>query len=200
MSLSRQVLSSPFDVPPRPRAEASKDAKGGESRIFFRQRILNPSTANTSENVTSAETEDQQPPGCILFDSRLIKGDVFANPIVTVTGQLQCNADEKNEAGRGASERGRRAVSTPPPVKGRHHVLVQTDYDEMAEAGLCAHSMTVTSCAQTVLQCWLQDQTIVGKEDVTSMGKKTDEHTQIFEHDSDCESLHDASNAQHQNL
>mmetsp|Transcript_42309 Transcript_42309/g.76325 ORF Transcript_42309/g.76325 Transcript_42309/m.76325 type:complete len:187 (+) Transcript_42309:61-621(+) len=176
MSLSRQVLSSPFDVAQRPRTAACKQngdrkrvKEGGSSlansKIMVDTRVVrrnpfNPSRAK-HDNVMQSDNTDQQP-GCILFDSRLIKGDIFANPIVTVTGGHECNDGEnrKEADSRGASACGRRAMSTPPPVKGRHHVSVQTDHFDMIDAGISQPLMSVTSCAQTDLLCSLQDQAI----------------------------------------
>lgn len=174
MSLSRQVLSSPFDVPQRPRTVASrqngdrKRVKEGGSSLANSNIQPRRSTFNPSKNDDAMETDNT---GCILFDSRLIKGDIFASPIVTVTGQHQCNDGEnrKEADSRGASACGRRAMSTPPPVKGRHHVSVQTDHVDMIDAGISQPSMSVTSCAQTDLLCSLQDQAIDvdnGEEDL----------------------------------
>mmetsp|Transcript_7257 Transcript_7257/g.18036 ORF Transcript_7257/g.18036 Transcript_7257/m.18036 type:complete len:202 (+) Transcript_7257:156-761(+) len=172
MSLSRQVFSSPFDVPQRPRTAASRQngdrkrvKEGGSSlatnsNIMVDTRVVGPcvvrrSTLNgttVKKNASEHSNEDQRP-GCILFDSRLIRGDVFANPIVTVTGQQH----ENKKRGRGTSAFGHRAMTTPPPVKGRRHVSVQTDDIDTSTVGACKQSpATLESCVQTELCCALK--------------------------------------------
>lgn len=174
MSLSRQVLSSPFDVPQRPRTAASRqngDRKRvkevgstlANSNIMVDTRVVRRSTFNPflAKNMndyvmeeSSTDSADHQQPGCILFDSRLIKGEVFANPIVTVSHLQQGNDDQK----RPKSACGIQTMPTPPPVKGRHHISVQTDDDkDMRELWGCEQYsfMSVASCAQTDLQCSL---------------------------------------------
>ena len=149
MSLSRQVLSSPFDAPQRPRTEASiqngdrkRVKEGGSnlaSNIMVDTRVVRRSIFNPSMVKNNSAEESSTEPGCILFDSRLIRGDVFANPIVTVTaGQQSQNHDENQKRNDAFS---RRAISTPPPVKGRHHAEVQTDeYPDMNETLSCAEA------------------------------------------------------------
>mmetsp|Transcript_2439 Transcript_2439/g.5152 ORF Transcript_2439/g.5152 Transcript_2439/m.5152 type:complete len:168 (-) Transcript_2439:363-866(-) len=167
MSLSRQVLSSPFDVQQRPRTAASRQngdrkrvKEGGSSLAnsnnMVDTRVIRKSTfnASTAENTNAMESNEQS--GCILFDSRLINGDVFANPIVTVTGQQHSNGENQKQASRGTSACGRRTMSTPPPVKGRCHISVQTDGDtDTIEIDACEQSSLAVSCAQTDLQCLL---------------------------------------------
>ena len=147
MSLSRQVLSSPFDAPQRPRTEASiqngdrkRVKEGGSnlaSNIMVDTRVVRRSIFNPSMVKNNSAEESSTEPGCILFDSRLIRGDVFANPIVTVTGGQQ--SDDENQKRNDACSR--RAISTPPPVKGRHHAEVQTDdYPDMNETLSCAEA------------------------------------------------------------
>mmetsp|Transcript_35717 Transcript_35717/g.76287 ORF Transcript_35717/g.76287 Transcript_35717/m.76287 type:complete len:129 (-) Transcript_35717:161-547(-) len=63
-----------------------------------RRSSFNP-MANNSKTCLESGTVLQQP-NCILFDSRLIKGDVFTNPIVTVTRGLECDDDERTEKKR----------------------------------------------------------------------------------------------------
>ena len=143
MSLSWQVLSSPFDVTAKPRTDLSRhyddrkkfkkgrlllenDGKSAnnimvDSRVV-RRSIFASNGTNSLARYTShskggggggstvgfgrggvvnnansgkqqrQQNQQQQPHyqqqssnGCILFDSRLIKGNIFANPIITVT-------------------------------------------------------------------------------------------------------------------
>lgn len=133
MSLSRLALSSPFDAVQRPRTAPSRQngdrkrvKEGGSSlassNIMVDTRVVRRSQFNVSIAQMQVENDEQQP-GCILFDSRLIKGDVFANPVVTVTTSRQSSSE------RWKHPRSRRLVGTPPPVKGRRHASVQTDSD-----------------------------------------------------------------------
>lgn len=143
MSLSRQVLSSPFDAPQRPRTVASrqsgdrKKVKEGGSGLLHAGNIMSDTrvvrrstfTAATSKNNINNDTTDsgsneEQQPGCVIFDSRLIKGDVFANPIVTIKNQ---HHQGNNDDAKKIHQTRQRAISTPPPVKGRRHISIQTD-------------------------------------------------------------------------
>eukprot|EP01083_Nonionella_stella_P129432 392750_1 len=120
-----------------------------------RRSMLNPSMAKSNDKLMDQEepVDTEQNPGCILFDSRLIKGDVFANPIVTVTGNQHENRRQSNRRSSGS-----RLVTTPPPVKGRKHVGVQTEGTGRIDVGVSQLFMSVRSCAQHDSQSSLQDQ------------------------------------------
>lgn len=140
MSLSRQVLSSPFDAPQRPRTVASrqsgdrkkvKEVGSGllhagnimsDTRVVRRSTFI-AATSNNINNNTNSGGNDKQP-GCVIFDSRLIKGDVFANPIVIVKNRHQ---QGNNDDAKTINKNRQRTISTPPPVKGRRHISIQTD-------------------------------------------------------------------------
>ncbi|KAL7536313.1 hypothetical protein ACHAXR_007076 [Thalassiosira sp. AJA248-18] len=152
MSFSRQVLSSPFDAPQRPRTAASRQngdrkrvKEGGSSlannsNIMVDTRVVRRTPTLFNASMALAKKHDSnemdQVSSCILFDSRLIKGDVFANPIVTVTGNHQGNDESQKEGNKSA----RRTISTPPPVKGRRHISVQTDDTDRLTQGICTRN------------------------------------------------------------
>ena len=166
MSLSRQVLSSPFDAPQRPRTVASRQSgdrkkvkEGGsglahagnimsDTRVVRRSTFIAATSKNNINNNTTYSGGNDKQPGCVIFDSRLIKGDVFANPVVTVKNQHQ---QGNNDDAKTIHQTRQRAISTPPPVKGRRHISIQTDdnaggdtsvddtRDEMTSA--CANSL-----------------------------------------------------------
>ena len=141
MSLSRQVLSSPFDAPQRPRTVASrqsgdrkkvKEVGSGllhagnimsDTRVVRRSTFIAATAKNNINNNTTYCGGNDKQPGCVIFDSRLIKGDVFANPVVTVNQHQQGNNDDAKTIHKNRQ----RAISTPPPVKGRRHISIQTD-------------------------------------------------------------------------
>lgn len=162
MSLSRQVLSSPFDAPQRPRTAASRQngdrkrvKEGGSSlatnnimvdtRIVRRSVLFDGSMAKGFENCND---DTDRKSGCILFDSRLTKGDKFANPIVTVT--------DPRQGSKGNDQKTRKSgpLSTPPPVKGRNHVSVQTDDDtsffDQSMLVTSAHELQAIDSSQTI--------------------------------------------------
>ena len=114
MSLSRQVLSSPFDVEQRPR-ETSTQNNGNRIKVKENGSSLVAPRIDTEHDCSV----DQQSES-IVFDSRLIKNDVFANPIVTVKGQPRQQSKSRQDTKK-------RNDSTPPPVKGRAHMSIQTD-------------------------------------------------------------------------
>ena len=119
MSLSRQVLSSPFDVEQRPRETTTQN---GGNRIKVKENgssLAAPRIDTKPKNFNL----DQQP-GSISFDNRLIKNDKFANPIITVKGQPQQHSSKDESKSRDVKKR---KDSTPPPVKGRQHISIQTD-------------------------------------------------------------------------
>lgn len=130
MSLSCQVLASPFDVLQRPRT-ASKQvgrAKGVHFQQSFRSKDCDASEKTNAEsnNFHFPGINLQGPDsGCVIFDSRLMTGDMFANPIVKV--QRRPQQQEAPNPDDAAPPCSRSSLSTPPPVKGRHHASVQTD-------------------------------------------------------------------------
>ena len=156
MSLSRQVLSSPFDTPQRPRTVASrqsgdlKKVKEVGSGLLHAGNIMSDTRVVRRSTFTAATSNnnDEQQPGCVIFDSRLIKADVFANPVVTIKNQ---HHQGNNDDAKKIHQTRQRAISTPPPVKGRRHISIQTDdnaggdtsvddtRDEMTSA--CANSL-----------------------------------------------------------
>ena len=81
---------------------------------------------NTQSAITTKCSNHQTQPRSILFDSRLIKVDKIANPIVVVTGEDFIDKQRTEKAEMASSvERITRPVSSL--VKGHCHVSVQTD-------------------------------------------------------------------------
>ena len=133
MSVSRLVLSSPFDMPQRKRPP-DKPIKvltsyNGckvrnphvnnimvDTRVVRRSIFRTPKAQNSSWQQSSSNTT-------VHFDRRILGGSLFANPIVKVTG------GGGNEA---IPERKKKAC-TPSPVKGRSHVCIQTDTERIDE-------------------------------------------------------------------
>ena len=117
--MSRQILSSPFDWDVHQKVEEDGSSVA-TSNIMVDTRVVRRRTFNASsiKNAEDMKLSTEQP----SFDRRLIIGDIFANPIITVTGK-----DAKKQTMKGPAACGQRTISTPPPVKGRHHVSVQTD-------------------------------------------------------------------------
>ena len=109
MSLSRQVLSSPFDVEQRPR-ETSTQKGGNRIKVKDKSSLVVPTSIACSVN--------QQPESIILDQS------IFANPVITVKGQPQQHSSKDESKSQDAKKRN---DSTPPPVKGRQHISIQTD-------------------------------------------------------------------------
>ena len=166
--MSRQIFSSPFDAPQRPRKATASHQRihhvrgkrcGGSisnlNNIMVDSRVVRLNTFHrTSENNTNAKLFRTQQPVTMQFDSRLIMDDtIFANPIVTISGEDADNKQqsvERKTAGCGGE---RPVTSTPSPVKGRRHISVQTvgDSDRMdADAGE-AESTIMECAAQTLL-------------------------------------------------
>lgn len=142
MSLARQVLSSPFDCgPSRPRTAPERGSRKShlmkDNRIRFKT-MCRSNYQGKDEGIL--EGVERPGPGTIIFDSRLIKADLFANPIVMT--QRPRSGSPKGRSRR-ISGKFSSPPSTPPPVKGRHHKSVQTD---KIEAGILDHLMVVTSC------------------------------------------------------
>jgi hypothetical protein len=139
MSLSRQVLSSPFDVPQRKRPpdvpiKVLTRYNGCKVRnrqhlnnIMVDTRVVRRSIFNTpmAQNSGISGVDPSRP--SVQFDRRLLGGrnSVFANPIVIVTGG-------GNEDAAAAAER-KKKVCNPSPVKGRQHVCIQTDEESIDE-------------------------------------------------------------------
>jgi hypothetical protein len=154
--MSRQIISSPFhwDVQIDSRKGEVDGGSVATSNIMVDTRVVRRRTFNASSTKNTADMKfSTEQPGCFLFDRRFILGDIFADPIVTVTGE-DANKQTKKEIADG----GQRIISTPPPVKGRRHISVQTVDDTKVCA--CERSESIESCAQTVLRCSLQDRTI----------------------------------------
>lgn len=95
---------------------------------------------------------NQSQPASMQFNSRVMN-DIFANPIVTISVEDADNEQqsvERKTAGYGGEMP---VTSTPPPVKGRRHISVQTigDSDRVdADAGE-AESTIMECAAQTML-------------------------------------------------
>ena len=120
-TMSRQILSSPFDWDVHQKVEEDGSSVA-TSNIMVDTRVVRRRTFNASSTKNAEDTKLSTEQPCISFDRRLILGDIFANPIITVTGE-----DAKKQTMKRPAECGQRTISTPPPVKGRHHVSVQTD-------------------------------------------------------------------------
>lgn len=137
--MSRLVLTSPFDWDVQSSSDRKVEEDGSSAattNIMVDTRVVRRRTFDASLTKNAAEfNSSADQPGCILFDRRLIIGDIFANANPTIRANAE-NAKQKRAAARGT-----RTVSTPPPVKGRCHVSVQT-VDDIE---------TVESCAQTIL-------------------------------------------------
>ena len=119
MSASRQVLSSPWPQRKRPPDKPIK-VLTAYNGCKVRNRQVNTIMVDTVRRSifnTSVQNSGISGFGTRL-DQRLRGGNnsVFTNPIVKVTG---CGNED-------AADR-KRKVRTPPPVKGREHVCLQTD-------------------------------------------------------------------------
>jgi hypothetical protein len=92
MSIFRQVLTSPFDIPSKPRPSHSSNNSSVNHRVnnimsdsrVVRRSTFNPAVAKKVDNKTGQ---------CIIFDTRLMKGNVFASPIITVIDTVKENRD-----------------------------------------------------------------------------------------------------------
>lgn len=142
MSISRRVISSPFDIPQQRRTPKNptrirtsyngcKVRNRNSSNIMADTRVVRRSIFNNStQNNTGKGGFGTK---YTTFDRRLVDyNSMFANPIVKVTGGKDASASERKKKVT--------PTSTPPPVKGRHHVCIQTDgksidkffYDELS--------------------------------------------------------------------
>lgn len=150
----RQILSSPFDwdVHSGDRKLEEDGRSVATSNIMVDTRVVRRRTFNASSTKNDADAKfSTDQPGCIKFDSRLMSCDIFANPIVTVTDE-----DAKKQV-KETPACGRRTVSTPPPVKGRRHISVQTvDDTDTSDVGACERANLIESCTQTISRCTLQ--------------------------------------------
>ena len=171
MSLSRQVLSSPFDVEQRPR-ETSTQTGGNRIKVKENGSSLVAPGNNTTED--PACRVDQQSES-ISFDSRLIKNDsphyIFANPIVTVKGQPQHSKDES----KSRQDTKKRNDSTPPPVKGRQHISIQTDDYEDTDAVVSDNNFQAKLSALSMEKLSIDAPTEVKREVVEEIASCNDE-------------------------
>jgi len=159
--MSRQILSSPFDWDVHQKVE--EDGSSVAENIMVDTRVVRRRTFNASsiKNAEDMKLSTEQP-SCISFDRRLMLGDIFANPppppsseagsIVRTRRFSFTGEDAKKQTMKGPAARGQRTISTPPPVKGRQHVSVQT-YDTDTDVGACERAKSIESCAQTILRC-----------------------------------------------
>jgi hypothetical protein len=147
MSLSRQVLSSPFDVPQRKRPpdvpiKVLTSYNGCKVRnrqhlnninIMVDTRVVRRSIFHTPNAQNSGITGFDPSRPFVQIDRRLLDGcnSVFANPIVIVTGGGNENATAE-----------RKKKDAPSPVQGRQHVCIQTDEESIDE---CFGAKTISS-------------------------------------------------------
>ena len=91
MSISRQVLTSPFEIQSKPRA--SQSTNGGVNRSVnnimtdsrvVRRSMFNPSVGIDNSKKVNHIRNESESGRCIVFDKRLMNRNVFASPIVTV--------------------------------------------------------------------------------------------------------------------
>jgi len=134
MSASRQVLSSPFDMPQRKkppdkpmkvltRYNGCKVRNPHVNNIMVDTRVVRRSIFNTPKAQNSHIAWWQQANSTVQFDRRLFDGNsLFANPIVKVTSDGDADVQER-----------KKKVCTPSPVKGRKHVCIQTDNESIDE-------------------------------------------------------------------
>jgi hypothetical protein len=147
MSLSRQVLSSPFDWDAKSDDRTEKeDESVVPINIMVDKRIRRRSTlvANASQAKPADITQlcMNKQPGGNLFDSRPLRsGDSEAKLTVSTPVKKASESIESIAYGN------RRAISTPSPVNDRHHISVQTD-DEEEVAARCQREKST----QTLLQ------------------------------------------------
>ena len=92
MSISRQVLTSPFDMPSKPRLPLHSKNSGITNRsvtnIMTDSRVVRRSTFIPTSRPKDDENE------CVIFDARLLdEKNVFANPIVTVINNGEDHVD-----------------------------------------------------------------------------------------------------------
>ena len=117
-----------------------------DTRVVRRSTFTAATSKNNINNdTTDSGSNDKQQPGCVIFDSRLIKGDVFANPIVTVKNRHQ---QGNNDDAKKIQQTRQRAISTPPPVKGRRHMSIQTD--DNAGSDMSVDDTRDESCANSL--------------------------------------------------
>ena len=129
MSVSRLVLSSPFDMPQRKRPPEEKPIKvltsynGCKVRnphvnnIMVDTRVVRRSIFRTPKAPQNSSWQQSSSNTTVHFDRRFLGGSLFANPIVKVTGG----------GGKEAIPERKKKAWTPSPVKGRKHISIQTD-------------------------------------------------------------------------
>ena len=100
MSISRQVLTSPFDMQSKPRLPLHSKTPGitnrsvtnimTDSRVVRRCTFIPTSRAKDDPNIARHSVENE----CVIFDARLLDAkNIFANPIVTVIDNDQDHVD-----------------------------------------------------------------------------------------------------------
>ena len=148
MSMSRQVLSSPFDWDAKSddRKVKEDESSAVPINIMVDKRIRRRSTlvANASQAKPADITQlcMNKQPGGNIFDSRPLRsGDSEAKLTVSTPVKKASESIESIACGN------RRALSTPSPVNDRHHISVQTD-DEEEVAARCQREKST----QTLLQ------------------------------------------------
>lgn len=131
--MSLQIFSSPFDAPQRPRIIVESQqhhdsnrwlAKDGGCVKIKSNNIMVDSRVVRLNTLISASTKNNAI-GSVTADNRLMTGDIFANPIVTIPGGE--GVDVKLQGGK---KQAAHTPSTPPPVKGRCHISVQTEDED----------------------------------------------------------------------
>mmetsp|Transcript_1714 Transcript_1714/g.3862 ORF Transcript_1714/g.3862 Transcript_1714/m.3862 type:complete len:219 (-) Transcript_1714:1985-2641(-) len=164
MSVSRQVLCSPFEIPSKPRATPSKP-NGDRKKVkqqgaglrrnimtdtrVVRRSIFNPDVANARKNCAGIARSFNSR---IMFDSYLKRNDVFASPIVTVS-----TSDDQKKEGNGKEpkqtiKQRRNKVSTYTGEQ--HHTHVQTEDDE---DDIWDRLLAVDAGTQTNIVCTFDD-------------------------------------------
>jgi hypothetical protein len=113
MSISRLVLSSPFDIPPKPRVVATVEcnhrrnvnSNGSTNNIMSDSRVVRRSSFSPSvprraeiKNNWGELGGDVRRSQCVIFDSRLFNRNVFASPIVTVIDAKNENVAAKSKS------------------------------------------------------------------------------------------------------
>lgn len=108
MSISRQVLVSPFDISSKPRAHSNGDVNRSVN-IMSDSRVVRRSTFNPRVGTAKPDNDHGLNAGMIkndndqyvAFDRRLINRSIFASPIVTVIDVKEnkdANVKQKNKS------------------------------------------------------------------------------------------------------
>eukprot|EP00804_Cyclotella_cryptica_P025419 CCRYP_017197-RA/>CCRYP_017197-RA protein AED:0.16 eAED:0.16 QI:140/1/1/1/0.5/0.33/3/1414/256 len=174
MSLSRQVLSSPFDIPPKPRVTPSTTTQGKRtkassrnretslgrcvSNIMSDSRVVRRSPFSPSfgkDNAVLCENAQTNRGQCIMFDSRLLRDNesIFASPIVTVIEMDHTtNVNDENQARTTATKK---RSKQPKSSKAHRHIHVQTD-DHVAHDNMSREKAAYADAGtQTDIHCLL---------------------------------------------